>query len=138
MANTQTLRVPECAACNALCCRVSIIPLDPHFAWDRAIIAAGQSTLRDIDGILTPIIARQASGSCIHLDDATNRCRIYARRPHVCRTWGCLSREDALRLGMTAVEQGIDPLAAPPLRWLKRRVPNAWKAVRRFWGKQRS
>jgi len=136
MANVATLRVPECAMCNALCCRVSIIPLDPHFAWDRAIIAAGESTQGDIDGVDTRIIARQTSGSCIHLDEATNRCRIYARRPHVCRTWGCLSREDALRLGMTAVEHGINPLSSPPLKWLKRTVPNAWKAVRRYWAKR--
>ncbi|MCG3152595.1 MAG: hypothetical protein GEEBNDBF_01897 [bacterium] len=133
MTNVPTLRVPECAACRALCCRVSVIPLDPRYAWDRSIIAAGDATLAAIDGQPSPVIARQASGSCQYLDEATDRCSIYARRPYVCRTWGCLSREDAFRLGMTAVEEGIDPRKMPPLQWLRTRVRAAWRLVDAAW-----
>lgn len=131
VANVRTLPVPECARCNALCCRVSIIPLDDRYAWDRAVIEAGEATRREIEGGEQWVIARQTSGSCVHLDEATNRCRIYARRPVVCRTWGCFSREDATKLGMSAVEAGIDPLGSPPLLWLRQVAVGAWRMVAR-------
>lgn len=133
MANVPTLRVPECAGCRALCCRVSVIPLDPRYAWDRAIITAGDATVAELDDQSALVITRQASGSCQYLDETTDRCTIYARRPYVCRTWGCLSREDAFRLGMTAVEQGIDPRNLPPLQWLRTRVRAAWRLVDAAW-----
>ncbi|HYE76351.1 MAG TPA: YkgJ family cysteine cluster protein [bacterium] len=144
MANIRTHRVPECAACTALCCRVSVIPLDPHYAWDRAIIAAGAGTdgaIPETDGTVRvgPVIARQASGSCVYLDESTSRCTIYALRPVVCRSWGCLSRQDALRLTAQAVEAGIDPRGAPPLAFLRRTAPAGYRFVagwaRRRFGK---
>ncbi|MEO7994331.1 MAG: YkgJ family cysteine cluster protein, partial [bacterium] len=119
-----------------LCCRVSTIPLDEAYRWDRDVIEAGNATREELPEGERWVIARQDSGSCVYLDDATSRCTIYGRRPVVCRTWGCLSREDATRLSGRAIELGIDPRGTPPWQFVRRRVRGAFDGLRR-WAERR-
>jgi Fe-S-cluster containining protein len=66
----------HCNRCDALCCRLTVVvfPEDdiaPHL------------TERDIRG--TTVMARDADGWCVALDQARMNCGIYAGRPSICR-----------------------------------------------------
>jgi len=65
-----------CASCRACCCRLEVLlmgedDVPQHYvavnAWGGAVMARGED------------------GWCAALDRDTLRCRIYARRPGVCR-----------------------------------------------------
>lgn len=65
--------------CHAACCRfrVGLSSEDVRegvLAWDTAQPYA---------------LAKKANGSCVHLDDATCACTVYAQRPIPCRGYSC-------------------------------------------------
>lgn len=77
--------------CRTFCCRL-LVRLDPdeREAGDNGLAPKGY-----IDKDLN-------DGLCIHLDRETQRCRIWARRPRVCREYHCNDDDmlqAAVRLG---------------------------------------
>lgn len=97
---------PNCAACCGLCCRYGKIRLLPEH--DAQIIAENQWT--ETRGVLY-VNRKPGSGACVYLDEGTNRCSIYARRPHVCRQWECTQPRQAQTLIVSALA-GLEAMPA--------------------------
>lgn len=68
-------RTPTCSACDALCCRLTVV-LDER---DRVA-----PHLTSHDGNLL-VMARNEDGWCVAVDMAHMRCSIYDSRPGICR-----------------------------------------------------
>ncbi len=69
-------KVPLCNRCDAVCCRLTVVlqEEDRIPAHLRARTAAGLE-----------VMARDAEGWCVAVDQAHMRCSIYDTRPQVCR-----------------------------------------------------
>ena len=77
--------------CRIFCCRL-LVRLDPD---ERAPSENGLPPKGFVDKDLS-------DGLCIHLDRETHRCRIWSRRPRVCREYHCnddAMLQAAIRLG---------------------------------------
>jgi Fe-S-cluster containining protein len=77
--------------CQTFCCRL-LVRLDPD---EREPSKDGLPPKGFVDKDL-------GDGLCIHLDRVTHRCRIWAKRPRVCREYHCNGDEmlqAALKLG---------------------------------------
>lgn len=68
--------------CQTFCCRL-LVRLDPD---ERA----------PGDGTLPPkgFVDKDPDGYCVHLDRAKHRCRIWDKRPRICREYHC--NDDAM------------------------------------------
>jgi hypothetical protein len=64
--------------CGTFCCRL-LVRLDPE---EREAVGCGQVAKGFVD-------KDPENGNCVHLDTQTNLCRIWARRPRVCREYSC-------------------------------------------------
>ncbi|WP_342345508.1 YkgJ family cysteine cluster protein [Pseudoxanthomonas helianthi] len=73
---TASAKVPLCASCDAVCCRLVVVlqPEDRIPAHLTACTSAGLT-----------VMARDAEGWCVAVDAARMRCSIYETRPGVCR-----------------------------------------------------
>lgn len=69
-------KVPLCARCDAVCCRLTVVlqPEDRIPAHLATYTAAGLH-----------VMARDTEGWCVAIDAAHMRCSIYDTRPDVCR-----------------------------------------------------
>lgn len=76
MSNTEGHAAITCAACTACCCRLEVILMGEDDVPEKFI---------EVDRWGGQVMARRADGWCAALDRDTMRCRIYARRPGVCR-----------------------------------------------------
>lgn len=77
--------------CQTFCCRL-LVRLDPD---EREPGQAGMPSKGYVDKDLN-------DGLCIHLDRVTHRCRIWEKRPRICREYHCNDDEmlqAALKLG---------------------------------------
>jgi uncharacterized protein len=63
--------------CQTFCCRL-LVRLDPDEREPG-------SSLQPPKGF----VDKDAEGYCVHFDRATRLCRIWARRPRVCRAYDC-------------------------------------------------
>ena len=73
---TRTKRAADCAHCDAVCCRLTVV-LDGD---DRI---PGHLTTHTDAGL--HVMARDAEGWCVAVDGARGGCSIYGSRPAVCR-----------------------------------------------------
>lgn len=65
--------------CQSFCCRM-LVRLKPH---EREKPADGTPPKSFID--------KDEEGDCIHFDKQTSRCRIWEKRPEICREYECNS-----------------------------------------------
>lgn len=82
-----SLPLPPCQSCNGACCSLPVeIDGDEVADFPDAVCVPEQCGNRVVDTWMLP---RKADGRCVYLD-VNNRCRIYERRPRVCREFNCL------------------------------------------------
>ena len=130
-----SLHMEECKRCIAICCTAAVVPLDPHYKWDRDLLEAGTWQWHDTDRGREKIMKRRRSGACVHLDGETHQCTIYAKRPLACRQWGCLlTRHDAAAVAEAAVAHDIDPRGYPTMEFLRRKAPVIYKRMLKLAG----
>lgn len=67
---------PDCAACDAICCRLPVI-LQAADDVPQRMVAYTDSGLQ--------VMARDEEGWCVAVDPARMCCSIYETRPQVCR-----------------------------------------------------
>lgn len=80
--------------CATYCCRL-LVRLDPD---EREPSQDGLPAKGFVD--------KDENGCCVHLDPVTHRCRIWARRPRVCREYSCnedLLLQVVLRTGFVSI-----------------------------------
>jgi hypothetical protein len=73
--------------CNTFCCRL-LVRLDPE---EREPAAGGTTQKGYVD--------KDPDGLCIHLDRANYRCRIWEKRPRICRAYDC-NTDDLLQVAV--------------------------------------
>lgn len=73
---TKAADAADCARCDAVCCRLTVV-LTPQ---DTVPARFAATTARGI-----AVMARDADGWCSALDRSRMRCSIYPNRPEVCR-----------------------------------------------------
>jgi Fe-S-cluster containining protein len=128
--------VPECADCNALCCRaIGHIVLSADHEPDMALIRAGHF-YHDENYPGVYFLPRKADRSCVFLGTVCKHCfinkaratgeeecqhvwkehscTIYEHRPAVCRAWTCLTPDNAPVLCAVARLKDIDHIGKPP------------------------
>jgi hypothetical protein len=80
--------------CKTFCCYL-LVRLDPE---ERNLgLTQGQD-----------FVDKDADGCCVHLDRASHRCRVWGRRPRVCREYHCngdFLLQVVLRQGFTGIAQ---------------------------------
>jgi Fe-S-cluster containining protein len=106
--------------CVAMCCREWILPVsyDEHRSGliqsDTFCALTEKICDKPVDKCAQQIfrLKKNAEGVCVHLDDASNQCRIYENRPQVCRDFFC---QGGWRLNSVFPVGGISKPAAPEL-----------------------
>lgn len=88
--------------CCTFCCRL-LVRLDPE---ERPALEGLEARKGFVD--------KDHDGCCVHLDRVTQRCRIWARRPRVCREYDCNTDfllQVVLREGFTNLAQLVKAAA---------------------------
>lgn len=83
--------VPECATCPGHCCKGDLIVLHPDEGDDPASYITTVLPHPLQPGRLVQALEHAANGDCIYLETVgwVGRCRVYSRRPVICRTFDC-------------------------------------------------
>jgi uncharacterized protein len=72
----QARPVASCSACDAVCCRLTVVLSDADAIPDY---------LTDYTAAGLHVMARDEEGWCVAIDGARMQCSIYDSRPEVCR-----------------------------------------------------
>lgn len=103
MSAVLAMPVPDCARCDAVCCRLTVV-VQPEDG-----IAEHLTT--ELGGLR--VMARDEEGWCVAIDAARMCCSIYDARPDVCRRFSmggpyCEAvREDYQRDGRSRIESTL-------------------------------
>lgn len=66
----------ECSACDAVCCRLTVVLLPGDNVPEH---------LTDVTDAGLPVMARDEDGWCVAIESARMCCSIYELRPAICR-----------------------------------------------------
>ena len=76
MSTSPARPVASCSACDAVCCRLTVVLSDADAIPDY---------LTDYTAAGLHVMARDEEGWCVAIDGARMQCSIYETRPQVCR-----------------------------------------------------
>lgn len=128
-------RLSDCQGCDGCCQeRAPILSTDiPALAsllrvspWPAHAVVERFGSLQVKDGVSDIFLRREADGVCANLDRRSRTCRIWPKRPFVCRSHFCLPRsfilerlrQDIANLGLNELTRLLlaeEAAGAPPL-----------------------